>query len=403
MVFCRKGSLSLLTALALAWQPTPAQPPTITDFATREGPAGQSIKVEGKGFTNTKRVLFSVGRTFKDAKFKVTSDTEVQVDAPEYYRDSAEAVITVITPAGLTVTVPENALRVSSTVKDKPGAFFVVEPGGVLEAHTGIVFIEPGGVVAGLAQGAVHYARKGGNVAHAYRCVVYHEKGVVFGEKVRKAGVELIEVAAVTRSTVPSLFKYTKPAHAEPKPGAKRTPPLVKDIVPSQAAAGQIVTFRGQGFWGTTGVMFKTGGDHKRAGFRIVSDGELRVEIPETLTGRGEPCPVVVVADTGATLVTDAKRVGIEVVRKGVVHKLGGGDRVVFVESGGVVSSGGGGVTYLVKNGGTVGPVQAGGCLVYHEPKALLGGNVKGNTYVEVPVLHLSSVKAPFQYASKPR
>src|SRR5262245_23762877 len=62
----------------------PKTTPEIFSIEPGEGPAGTVVKVIGAGFEHTRYVLFAAGRTGQQAKFKVLSDKQLEVTAPNY-------------------------------------------------------------------------------------------------------------------------------------------------------------------------------------------------------------------------------------------------------------------------------------------------------------------------------
>src|SRR5262249_42456880 len=126
--------------------------PEIFALTPETGPAGMPVQIKGKGLKATRHVIFAVGRTVKTARFRVVSDEEVQVLAPEYYRPDAAATVAVLTPSGLTVAMPAAVqvvrTRTHGRNASEPGAsFYHVLKGGRVASAGSVAVIEYGGVV----------------------------------------------------------------------------------------------------------------------------------------------------------------------------------------------------------------------------------------------------------------
>src|SRR5262245_60639904 len=149
---CERGQSVLVAAILLAMGRPVLAGPEIYSIEPESGPAGTPIHLSGKGLSSTGRVLFAVGRTIRRAEFKVVSDREIDVLAPEYYRSGAAATVVVFTRQGAAVAMPATVQTVRSPVQGADVAetgesFFHVLDGGILnEAHS-VAVIEPGGVV----------------------------------------------------------------------------------------------------------------------------------------------------------------------------------------------------------------------------------------------------------------
>src|SRR5262249_7516238 len=147
------GILKLVALSSIVEAARPPKPvaPEIFSISPGEGPAGTVIKVTGTGFEHTRYVLFAAGRTGQPAKFKVVSDTELEVTAPKYLRGGTSATLAVVTPNGATVGMPASVLDVDHRQRGagNEATFYRVQAGGVLHSvNEGIVLVEEGGVAA---------------------------------------------------------------------------------------------------------------------------------------------------------------------------------------------------------------------------------------------------------------
>lgn len=123
------------------------------------------------------------------------------------------------------------------------------------------------------------FVKKGGTLIDARGGTVFHEPGAILGEQV-KAGTatKIVEVPAIGLSLGIEPFIFT-PAPA--LPGTPTTAPLIVSIDPGEALPGEVVSLRGEGFTGTSQVTFYPGSSGLNAGFRVLSDTELEVQVPD--------------------------------------------------------------------------------------------------------------------------
>lgn len=79
-------------------------------------------------------------------------------------------------------------------------------------------------------------------------------------------------------------------------------PPVIEAVVPRAAGAGDVIDLKGHGFARTTEVLFvNQNAQLCLAGFRVVSDRQLKVEVPDKDVITGSQL-VVVVTTEGLTL-----------------------------------------------------------------------------------------------------
>lgn len=296
----------------------------ILDFIPKTGPAGTSITFIGSGFATTQRVRFFVARAMKDAKFTIVDDQTLTVVAPEYLRAGAEAVIVVETRAGIIAAVPSDGRVVDDSnprEMDLPKDlnFTVVRDGGLSRSLIGAVTVERGGILLGHnspVDKAVRYGpyflRRGSRASVDIPQMVYHEPDV---DLTKPRGASLREsVPKITISPV-GLFRYTAAPSLATNIAAPDKPksPHITSLGPLEVLPSDIVVLQGSGFTGTQRVFVYgrqlTGGHrhHYEAGFQVVSDRELRVEVPDEFQYGTWTTPdrnlhtVIVITETGAT------------------------------------------------------------------------------------------------------
>jgi hypothetical protein len=410
----------------------PKNAPEIFSIDPSEGPAGTVVKVTGSGFEHTRYVLFAAGRTGQQAKFKVLSDKELEVTAPVYLREGTSATVVVVTGSGAAVGVPASVLEVDHRQHGgrNTATFYRVLNGGVLDDSAGIVLVDEGGQASAHDASSICFVRNNATLLNTERFagLVIHEPdaNLQTGPHPYNPSTRLLKVPVITASVGVEAFIYHR---AEVPPTRAESPPEVKALSPNKAPRGGVVTLRGKGFSETSEILFvaaEQAGHALSAEFRIVSDSELELEIPELQTA---DVRLVVINPKGATLVvaqndlstvrrsssrTDSRgqlgRVSrtshvkhsaepVTLVGGGAAVKDAGTRRVYFVEKGGRVTQTGGSCVYFVKNGGTV-DGSDGRVLVVREPHAgatvaAPGKNARSDR--EVESLSLSVVPAMFE------
>jgi hypothetical protein len=378
---------STCSTTAHAARPQKPAAPEIFSLNPSEGPAGTPIKITGTGFERTKYVLFAAGRTGQQAKFKVLSDTELEVTAPTWLQPGTTATPIVVGPNGATVGMPASVLEVDHRRRggNNEATFYRVSSGGMLESTSqGIIFVEDGGVADAPQKSIICFVKKGGTLLHADRFpgLAIYEPGANFetGPQPYNPSTRLMRVPTITISVGVEPFVYVRSDSAV---AVAESPPEVQSIGPAKVPIGGVLTLKGKGFAETNEVLFLPGESAKTvlpAEFQIVSDAELNVQVPETLESGAR---LVIINPLGATLVaaqndvrafrrppetrksgrrTAAKNVSrvrasanpVTVVGNGGFVKDSGMQGVYFVEEGGRVIHTGGSCVYFVKNGGKV-------------------------------------------------
>lgn len=385
---------------------------TISSIVPNEGAAGAMLRLHGKGFTGTKKVTFIVqSLAEKDAVFKVISDEELSVIAPEYLEAGLEAAVLVHSDAGVTVSTPNaDTVIVTEPGQQKDGYARAIRKGGISESGGMISLVEDSGILASPA--VITLIKKGGRLAASpARSTVYYEPGGLFEGDVKKHENQL-EVPRVTLSPVKSLYTFTMPKHAE---GESKSPPRIASVTPDHGKPGDIIVLRGAGFLGTESVAFFPGqGDQGKAGFEVVSDEVLRLQVAASRKWYRSGDIIVVQTPKGLTLAigkdtpkiegdADARH-RVKWITKGGVFRGGGGGAMYLVDEGGILMrSGGGGCTYFVKEGGSLLGTGGGGATIFHEPKAVFGeGSIDDRSRaIEVPSIGVSLVEKYFNSPEK--
>jgi hypothetical protein len=365
------------------------------------------VQIKGKGLKTTKHVIFAVGRTVKTARFRVVSDEEVQVSAPEYYRPDAAATVAVLTPSGLTVAMPAAVQVVRTRTHGRnarePGAsFYHVLNGGRVASAGSVAVIEYGGVVDRSDTPAMQLVKHGGTLLDFGNPngIVFYERGALFGPRFMDPRhlptKTFISVPKITVSPGVGPFIYQHATRPDPKE-TPAGPPRIRSVVPPAAGAGDVVTLDGAGFSRTTEVLFLDPfRGARQAGFRVVSDRQLKLEVPDldAITG---PQLLAVITTEGLTITIPRDRTfrpgamstspGRTTTHREAIGWIGPGDKAppgfyqfFFVATGGLADQISPQATYFIQRGGTLGDERAGAGrprAVYFEPGAILPERLK--------------------------
>jgi hypothetical protein len=382
------------------------------------GPAGTEVRIKGRELKGTRHVLFAVGGTAKTARFRVLSDEELQVVTPEYYRPGAAATVAVLGPTGLAVAMPAAVQTIrratGGTNGDEPGAgFYHVLRGGRVQSAESVALIEHGGVVDKSRTPAMQLVKSGGVLMEFSNPngIVFHEDGAVLGPAMfdprHTPAQRAFPVRRITASPGVGPFIY----QGTPRPdaaGIPAVPPGIEAVVPPAAGAGDVIDLKGQGFARTTEVLFvNQNGQSRSAGFRVVSDRQLKVEVPDKDVITGTQL-VVVVTTEGLTVTlprggilrpgqTFAARPGprfpqdaILWLGEGDVLADTGGNHLVFIAPGGQVGTSRPGATFFVQRDGALSLARPGGVHVFYEPGAILPEELK-----QAPIGHETRAIVP--------
>jgi hypothetical protein len=414
-----------MTVIVKSGQAAEDAPLAVTAIEPNEAPPLAHIKLTGRGFRGTKKVWFVVGRLrCKEAKHRVLTDAELDVEAPEYFSPDLKAAILVETAAGMTVTLPRDDLRtVSRPSAAKQHPFVLVEGGGAAEqGGSYVTFIEQDGVVT--TAGRVTLIAKGGRLDNlVYNTdqspyFVFAEPGTQISMQARRAGT-VHQVPHVYYSLVDSLFRYELGNEPNPALGevSQAGAPHISAIKPNEGAGGDIVEIHGRGFLGTRSVEFVQTSSRYSAPFRVKSDSVLRVEVPVLQVFHDqraglEPVNVLVESPQGVAITVDhalrpvtmpnARHLSGQTVtligRGGSIAKDFSSGPITVVDDGGIFG-GGGSRLLLVKNGGTILDYSARELprSLYCEPDAKLSDQVRrGRGIVHVPKINVCVVDRAF-------
>jgi hypothetical protein len=277
----------------------------------------------------------------------------------------------------------------------------------------------------------MHLVRRGGALMDFANPngIVFYEPGANLGSMWSDARQPRAErfyrVRSIAASPGVGPFLY----QGVPRPDLDRAPavpPSIRSVVPAAGGAGEVIALQGKGFARTTEVLFMDAqGKTRPAGFRIVSDQQLKVEVPDldAITG---PQLLAVITTEGLTITIPRDRT----IRPGPILPLSGqpstaelreailwvgpnqaapvsGPRVVVVARGGWVDPVGPGATYFIQRGGRLGdlgtqlgpggPRGGRAQVVYYEPGAILPEPIKqANNAHEVPAIVPSLFHEPF-------
>jgi hypothetical protein len=426
--------LGLVLIHAVSAAPPKGTAPEVFSFSPGDGPAGTQITVKGVGLEKTRDVLFCVGITAREARFKVVSDAELLVTAPACYLGGASAILAILSPTGATVCMPASAREVDGleSRNEGPGTFYHVLNNGLAKSAEGIVLVEDGGVSQAPHQAPMAFVRNGGTLHDVERfsgLLIHEPRSVIQGKRGRNATFRPVQVPVITASLGIEPFVYHKPDSFD---AAATAPPHVHGLQPARVQPGDILKLTGTGFSETNEVLFNSdhvGGRLVAAGFRIVSNRQLEVEVPDNAHGSGY---LIVINPKGATLVAEPHDVTPYVsksdrkqlqrlpashrpivpvvpdrpligVNSHAVVNDGGGGAIFLVDQGGLITHTGGGCLFFVKKGGRI-AVDGGGQTVFYETGAEVGNanqNRKSESYREVDSLSLSTVAKKLQIIAR--
>jgi hypothetical protein len=290
---------------------------------------------------------------------------------------------------------------------NEPGAgFYHVLRGGRVRSAESVALIEHGGVVDNSRAPAMQLVKSGGELMafNNPNGIIFHEHGAVFGPAMFGArptsAQRIFHVQKITASPGVGPFIY----QGTPRPdatGIPAVPPGIEAVVPPAAGAGDVINLKGRGFARTTEVLFMNqNGQSRSAGFRVVSDQQLKLEVPDKDVITGTQL-VVVVTTEGLTVTLPRAGIlrpgqifpaqpgrrfsqdAILWIGEGDVLTDSGGSHLIFIAPGGRVDTGWPGTTFFVRrdgtltNGGTLAAARLGVAHVFYEPGAILPEGLK--------------------------
>ncbi len=197
--------------------------------------------------------------------------------------------------------------------------------------------------------------------------------------------------------------------------------PEIFSMTPESGPAGIPVQIKGRGLATTWRVVFAIDRTLRRASFKVISDEEIELLVPECYRP-GAAATVAVFTKSGVAVAMPAT---VQTVRSSVpgANVAEAGETFYQVQSGGVVSSAEsvaviekGGVVvhstnaamHFVKSGGTLLEFRNRGGIVFYEPDAQLGpGVARPNRPAAVTLVRLPEITAcpgvgPFRYVAPP-
>ena len=276
---------------------------------------------------------------------------------------------------------------------DEPGAgFYHVLDGGLVQLAESVALIEQGGVVNTSRTPAMQLVKTGGVLTDFSNPngIIFYEYGAVLGPSVfdprHPLARRTFHVQTITASPGVGPFIY----QGTLRPDAARipaVPPHIEGVAPAAAGAGDVINLKGQGFARTTEVFFLNQSAQSRsAGFRVVSDRELKVEVPDkdVITG---PQLVVVVTTEGLTLTLPRRGIlrpgpalqaqpaprlpqdAILWLGKGDVLANAGRNHLVFIARGGQVGTSRVGATFFVQRDGALAADRRGPAVPFGMPE----------------------------------
>ncbi|HEX5444712.1 MAG TPA: hypothetical protein VFW87_12810 [Pirellulales bacterium] len=411
-----RAIVCVMVALAAMRQAPAAElpGPEIYNIQPNEAAAGDVVRITGDDLGETREVIFCVGSTTKRAAFEVVSDRDVDVVVPDYFLPGRTATVAVVTPRGATVGMPPTVVTVDGSRRQHPrtAPFYHVLKDGILNAAGGVTLVESRGTLR-LATTPGLVLLKKEALLDKYTNpagLVLFEPGALFGDlfghyviNTDEPLVMRVPVRSISASLGIEPFLFKAPPQAD---GDATGPPTIQSIAPPVATYGGVISLRGHGFYGTKEVLFSNGSHvpSTTAGFQIVSDEELRVEMPDVRMPYQWELFIVVVNGEGATVTLPPRSrvhwsVGSN--REGKTFywqnesecRKSTGGNLFWIGADQVVSQTGGLV--FVRNGGRYSASGAG--QLFYEPDAILPDQVKkSKTSREVRSLVPSTVPLMF-------
>lgn len=333
------------------------------------GPAGTIVSIKGSNLATTRLVLFACERSVKRAKIKVKSNREVLAIAPDVFRPGVSATIVVVTADSATIAAPPSAQIVSEANAASAGnnSFYHVKANGVVRRAGGVAVIEPGGTVLDGANSPLVLVKRGGYLDRYENTAgfIIEEPGSRFGARflsAKNADGRILHLPVGEITVSRGIDPYVFEAPVAPR-GESIAPPRIDSINPPYAKSGDIIELNGSGFLETTNILFVNSRryDLQKAGFQVVSDRRIRIEVPTDSGFATGQNLIVAINPAGASVTIPAigfapvphgiKPLDIGVAASGIVtpQSFVG---VVFAGDGGIVTTGGS--MLFVTNGGRV-------------------------------------------------
>jgi hypothetical protein len=196
-------------------------PPLVSSLTPGSAKAGDEIKVEGGGFQSTHEVWWfePLGGTAREAEFKtasrtkadfrVVSDSQLAVKAPDLSPPANGAALIVRADGGVTVTLPRNLKLVATLIKPQPTAYsvyFVRKGGHLYDLGSKLIFLDAEGTYEDALGGSeTVFVKNGGYIGGiGFRTVIFHEPFARL--TFRYEDKDYISVGAIRPSFADKLF-----------------------------------------------------------------------------------------------------------------------------------------------------------------------------------------------------
>lgn len=153
--------------------------------------------------------------------------------------------------------------------------------------------------------------------------------------------------------------------------------PSVTFFTPFQGPAGTVIDLYGNGFSGTTQVLFDPSNELSSAAFAIMDDTHLIVTVPPQEPNSPRNQSILVQAGNAATLALSVNAVSVN-----SSESFSGGTHYFIVDSGGTLSGGNGSTLMYLKSGGTFNDAGGGTRVAVVESGGTFNGTAGGTTRV---------------------
>jgi hypothetical protein len=317
-----------------------------------------------------------------------------------------------------TVQTVRSAVQ-GANVAETGESFFHVLDGGVLSTAGGVAVIEKGGVVVQSSAPAMQFVKSGGTLLEFRNSngIVFYEPAAKLGPGVvkpnRPAPITLVRLAEITACPGVGPFRFVAPSIPDLS-SARTDLPIIRGLSPRAAQAGEIVTLTGKGFARATEVSFLgQAGTLRTAGFRVVSDRELRVEVPEGEATSASQLLTVVTTEGMAVTVPRNQTIRATALAalgrraplaRSALLWIGSGDMVgsvanqsIFISPGGLVTQSEANRVYFVQHDGRLGDSGQNPSAIFFEPGAILPERLrKAPVGQPVRVIVPSPIDQPF-------
>jgi hypothetical protein len=420
---CSRIALSAVISLGLTASLCAEQTvPRLIKIDPSEGSVDQQIRFLGENLSKTRSIHFLVKHVDRPAKFRVVSNSELEVTVPEIYRPNAEALVILRFDDGVLLTCPPNEVIVRENLErtvGRPNLDFGTKvahvlQGGVLPNSSIPTIVERGGIANSVRAECPLLMVKAGGVAGRPEMQtsdmprwLFYERGAELHGELLDIGWTIIPVRNIHLAEGVGPFEFRAPPIADELKVAKAVPQITA-IAPGTASVGDIITVRGKGFSGTSKVYVVCGKTYD-AGFRLVSDSELKFESHEGyMQGHVE---LIVINSKGLAVTEsplmlrqgesmDSHHVVFAHVTSGTTltsresHQLSKWP-LYLVHKGGTISNQHAKGVFVVKSGGKA-DINSG--KIFYEPGASVSNSREPFDKMEVPVIHVNRLHYGLEY-----